>query len=634
MPQEKSKSINSIDYLRYGEYYEMQEIFDNLYAQSKKREPFTDLMKIILSRENILLAYRNIKTNAGSMTPGTDKLTIDDIRRLTPEDVVEKVNYIVAGSKHGYRPKPVRRKEIPKPDGSTRPLGIPCIWDRLVQQCIRQVLDPICEARFSENSHGFRPNRSAEHAIAATYRMLQQSKLYYMVEFDIKGFFDNVNHSKLMKQLWALGIQDRHLIWVIKQILKAPVKMPDGSVYCPTKGTPQGGIISPLLANIYLNELDHWVDSQWAEHPLTVKYAVEVKGKNRVNKGNGYRVMKQTGLKEMRIVRYADDFRIFCRTKDDAERAQIAVTQWLSERLKLDVSPDKTRVVDTRRKYSEFLGFKIRVHLKGGKYVVESRIGDKSFERVENALVNQAKKIANPDPGRLDEEELRRYNSKVLGVQTYYQIATNVNLDCDAMNRRIMTVLTNRLNKEKVSRIKRTGRKLTQIEEKKYGKSRMLRYLAGTDEPIYPIGCVRHRNPMQKKAGINSYTKEGRAEIHDNLKVNVDLMWRLMKQPLFGRSVEYADNRISLFAAQGGKCAITGLEFETTEEIHCHHKTPRNRGGTDEYSNLVLILEPVHVLVHASRKDTISEYIEALKLKKSQIAKVNEYRRQAHLLEI
>ena len=123
-----------VDDLRHAEYYGMQNVFDSLYAKSLHGDTFTNLMEIILSRENILLAYRNIKTNAGSKTAGTDRLTMKDIGRLQPEEVVKKVRFIITGSEHGYRPRPVRRKDIPKPNGSTRPLGIPCIWDRLIRQ--------------------------------------------------------------------------------------------------------------------------------------------------------------------------------------------------------------------------------------------------------------------------------------------------------------------------------------------------------------------------------------------------------------------------------------------------------------------------------------------------------------------
>lgn len=231
-----------VDDLRHAEYYGMQPTFDELYQRSRDGGIFDNLMDLILSRDNILLAYRNIKANGGSYTAGTDNRNITDIGGMAPEKVVEKVRFIVTGSQHGYRPKPVRRKDIPKPNGKTRPLGIPCIWDRLIQQCIKQILEPICEAKFSNNSYGFRPNRSVEHAINRTYSMLQMMNLHYVIEFDIKGFFDNVNHSKLIRQIWSLGIRDKQLIFVIKRILAAPIQMPDGSTIIPDRGTPQGGL--------------------------------------------------------------------------------------------------------------------------------------------------------------------------------------------------------------------------------------------------------------------------------------------------------------------------------------------------------------------------------------------------------
>lgn len=306
--------------LRYNEYYGMQETFDELYAKSKKGEVFENLTSMVFSDENIKLAYRSIKSNRGSHTPGVDGKTIEDIKNLSEQEVVNSVRKIIYGP-HGYRPKPVKRVEIPKPNGKTRPLGIPCIWDRIIQQCIKQIMEPICEAKFSNNSYGFRPTRGTEHAIAATYHMLQLNKAYIAIEFDIKGFFDNVCHSKLIKQIWALNIHDKHLIWLIKRILKAQIKLPNGEIYTPQKGTPQGGIISPLLANIVLNELDHWIESQWQNNPIANKHGyLDPKRPNHVNKQYGYTVMRKTMLKEMYIIRYADDFVIFCKNWGTAKK--------------------------------------------------------------------------------------------------------------------------------------------------------------------------------------------------------------------------------------------------------------------------------------------------------------------------
>jgi group II intron reverse transcriptase/maturase len=577
-----------------------ENIYNDLYERAKNGDNFTDLMPLVLSRENILLAYRNIKSNTGSQTAGTDKLTIANINKLTLEEITAKVRYIVSGTKRGYRPKAVRRKDIPKPNGKTRPLGIPCIWDRLIQQCFKQVLEPICEAHFSKHSYGFRPNCSVENAIAETYRRTHNSKCHYVIEFDIKGFFDNVNHAKLIRQMWTLGIRDKHLLNKVKCILKAPIKLPNGELIYPEKGTPQGGVISPLLANIVLNDLDHWIESNWEENPVVYKYSITSNGTK-----HGYNAMRKTKLKEMYIVRYADDFRIFCRTKTDAEKTKIALTQWLNERLKLEISQEKTRIVNVKRRYSEFLGFKIKVYSKGGKLVSKSHISDKQLKNKKDALVAQVKRIARPRSENGQFGEIRLFNLMVMGMQNYYRIATNVNFDCHRLHRAVMTIITNRLKG-----VKKTGRKLTPAEKARYGKSAMLRYLAS--EPIYPIGYVQFKIPKYKSNKVEVEEVEG-------------IKLKLLRQSLYNRSIEYVDNRISLYSAQKGKCAVTGESFTSTEEIHCHHKIPKSEGGTDEYENLVLVTVTVHKLIHATDDETIQKY---LKICKPDIKKLNVLRKE------
>ena len=631
MPK-KSKSL-CVDDLRHAEYYGMQDTFDDLYKRSINGDVFDNLMDLILDRSNILLAYRNIKANGGSYTAGTDKRNITDIGSRTPEEVIEKVRFIVTGSEHGYRPKPVRRKDIPKPNGATRPLGIPCIWDRLIQQCIKQVLEPICEAKFYKHSYGFRPNRSVEHAINRTYTMLQRMNLHYVIEFDIKGFFDNVNHSKLMKQIWALGIHDKQLLFVLKRILTAPIKMQNGEIIIPDKGTPQGGIISPLLANIVLNELDWWIASQWEENPIAInngRYRI-IGNREVFDKSHGYRTMKNTSLKEMHIVRYADDFRIFCKCKEDAVRTKEAVTQWIEERLRLEVSPEKTRIINTRKRWSEFLGFKIRVRLKSHKYTVQSSICDKKLNIEIDKLVEQAKNIAKPREGRNCLGEIQLYNSMVLGIQNYYQLATRISLDCRDINRRVMTILTNRLNTEKGCRLVREGGTITQTEKDRYGASKMIRYVAGIDQMIYPIAYVQFKIPMAMKSAVCSYTAEGRKIIHSNLNLNNSVLSALKNEKSHGRSTEYMDSRLSLFSAQRGKCAISGLEFTNASEIVGWLKTPKEFGGGERYKNMILIHKNFLSFLSEAPIDMLSDLAKTLRMNKKMISKINSLREQAGL---
>lgn len=302
------------------------------------------------------------------------------------------------------------------------------------------------------------------------------------------------------------------------------------------------------------------------------------------------------------------------------------MTKWLTERLKLEVSPEKTRIVDVRRSYSEFLGFKIRLRKKGKKRVVQSHMCDKAYKRVKADLVKQVGNIKSPRADRGEAGEVHLFNSMVMGIQNYYRLATDISLDCSDIGRAVDIVLKNRLKSGKSHRLKKEGRDLTKSEFQRYGKSKKLRYLAQSKEPVYPVSYVRCKKPMDLKRNVCAYTPQGRSEIHNDLRIDTTLLLQLMKATAYSRSAEYMDNRISLFSAQQGKCAITGKPFECVTDIHCHHKRPRSLGGTDKYGNLVLVLAPVHELIHATNKSTLDSSLSSLKLNQQQLAKLNKLR--------
>ena len=614
--QKKKKNLKRTK-IRFTEYYDLQNTFDTLYADSLKGKSFTSLIGIITSEENIKLAYRNIKGNKGSNTPGVDGRTIKNLAKLSEEKFIS----LIQRQFSWYKPRPVKRVEIPKPNGKTRPLGIPTIVDRMVQQCILQVLEPICEAKFHDHSNGFRPNRGAENAIAQCCRLMQVQNLHYVVDIDIKGFFDNVCHSKLIRQIWELGIRDKTLLCIIKAMLKAKIIMPDGEMIIPTKGTPQGGILSPLLSNIVLNELDWWVSSQWVDMPTHYPYIHRFNKAGKEIKSHTYRALRRSRLKEMHIVRYADDFKVFCRSHSDAVRAFEAIRLWLKDRLGLEISPEKSAVINLKKRYSDFLGFKLKVCKKGKKFAVCSHMCDKAIVRAKEQISTCIKEIQYPADDKAQHTAIQRYNATVAGMHNYYQIATRISEDFSQIAQGIKKQQYNRLRE-----LTRRGKIERGFIKERYGKSRQLRFLNG--QAIIPVSYIRTKNALHKKKSVNRYTPEGRTEIHKNLGFDTNTMLWMMRNPAGSMTIEFADNRISLFAAQYGKCSVTG-EVLLPHDVYCHHKVPKENGGTDEYGNLILITETVHILIHAVLTETISAYLKGLRLNKSQLAKLNKLRELA-----
>ena len=600
-----TKTISTRKYkkqkLRNAEYYQMQEILDQLYEDSLQNKNFKNLYDLIVSEENIKLAFRTIKNNKGSYTRGCNKTNIINIK----ENEVGKVIKYVRNRLEDFRPHKVRRVFIPKPDGRLRPLGIPSIEDRLIQQCFKQILEPICEAKFYKHSYGFRPNRSTKHAIARVHQLINTSGMKYCVDIDLKSFFDNVNHGKLLKQIWSLGIRDKKVISIISKMLKAKIE----GEGIPTKGIPQGGILSPLLANIVLNEMDWWIASQWETFPINKEYANDY---SRIR-----HLRENTKLKEIHLVRYADDFKIFCKDYETASRINIATRKWLKERLQLEVNEEKSRIINLQKNYSNFLGIKLKVRNKKNRIVVTSHIAEKSQEHIKRIIKERAMtvhKTQNP-------ADVIKLNATILGIHNYYNVATNISSDMNKINYQLERFLNKVIGQSKERPIDKNNK----VFQKFYGNYKgKIRYCNG--KPIFPINYVKTCPPMNFNPEINDYTEKGRQLIHAKLKgIDMKILRHIMENPNPKYSMEYNDNRISLYVAQQGLCAITQTKL-TIGMMECHHKKPKRLKGTDEYQNLIWLNKEIHQLIHTNNKDEIKRICNKFKLNETQIKKVNKLR--------
>jgi len=274
----------------------------------------TGLMEVIVRPENMKKALKKVMANKGA--PGVDGMTTTELPPFLNQNWQGVREELLSGT---YRPQPVRRVGIPKPDGGHRYLGIPTVVDRLIQQAILQVLTPVFDPHFSDRSYGFRPHRSAHQAIAKAQSYVEEGR-GWVVDIDIERFFDNVNHDALMARV-ARKVDDKVLLKLIRAYLKAGV-MEGGLATPPEMGTPQGGPLSPLLSNIYLDDLD----------------------KELKRRGHSF-------------VRYADDCNIYVKSERAGLRVMEGVTRFLEKRLKLRVNPEKSDVAPASKR--DFLSFRI-----------------------------------------------------------------------------------------------------------------------------------------------------------------------------------------------------------------------------------------------------------------------------------
>ena len=397
---------------------ELREIQDKLYQQSKEiydaggRPAWNGLLEIMSAEATIITAVHNIKSNHGSDTPGVDgkRMRKDYLQR--PFHVI--VREIQSAFRH-FKAERIRRVYIDKPGkAEKRPLGIPTIRDRIVQECMRIVLERI---NFLTHCTGYR----------------------WVIEGDISKCFDRIDHSILIKRLYHIGVKDRRVLQIIKAMLKAGVMD-----VCAVNedGTPQGGLISPLLANVYLDIMDKWVTAQWENKRTRLTYARSDTKK----KG-----LRRTNLIPYYLVRYADDFVILTDTRSHAAEMKSRLQIFLQSKMKLTLSTEKTLITDVRKKYIKFLGYEFKnVRGKAQKgYIVRTIPDRKRLKRKVDEIIQDIRKIPEDYSREKLIDAINKINSKIRGVIQYYQCCTWVNIAMKKYNRKLEWTAMRRLKQYK-----------------------------------------------------------------------------------------------------------------------------------------------------------------------------------------
>ena len=433
-----------------------EQILQAVQKMGEKRIPLTRVYRSLFSEDLFLAAYDKIARNRGALTVGTENDTADGMSRERIQRIIEKLR----NERFNFRP--ARRIQIPKKSGGTRPLGIPNFTDKLVQEVLRMVLEAYYEPRFRDSSHGFRPGRGCHTALANLQYKFKGAA--WFIEGDIRGCFDNIDHEVLMAIL-ARDIQDGRMLNLLRMGLEAGY-LENWQYNRTYSGTPQGGILSPLLANIYLHELDAYI-----EEVLIPQYT---RGKKRAdnreygnlayaikcarNAGDQKRVQElelqrrklpsqdvhDPNFRRLKYIRYADDFILsFIGTKSEAEEIKAAISAFLKEKLHLEMSASKTLITHSRTEHARFLGYDISV------YHADDKISPRSGTLTKTRSVNGCIRLGIPY-GKVDELARRYmrgekpiheagllafsdaqiidvYQQRFRGVAEYYKFATDRN---------------------------------------------------------------------------------------------------------------------------------------------------------------------------------------------------------------
>ena len=434
------------------------------------------LYRYLFSEEMFAVAYQRIYAKQGNMTPGTDGKTIDEMS-------LERIERLIVSLKdESYQPHPARRVYIPKKNGKKRPLGIPSFEDKLVQEVVRLLLEAIYEGHFEGTSHGFRPHRSCHTALGMIQKSFAGAK--WFIEGDIKGFFDNIDHNVLISILRE-RISDERFLRLIRKFFNAGY-VEDWKYNKTYSGTPQGGIISPILANIYLDKFDKYIKEyaakfrkgdrrsinpeywrlnnkkNWlkkklqktSDEQIRKSYLYEIAQLSKQMLSTPHKDAMDADFRRMQYVRYADDFLIsVIGSKSECETIKADITQFMREQLKLELSDEKTLITHAQDK-AKFLGYEIFIRksdaVKRNKDGVLKRDFNGAVVLTLNSAVIQKKlteynalEVRNIDgkdiwwskPRRYmtpmkPEDILAQYNAEIRGLYNYYSLATNVSKEC------------------------------------------------------------------------------------------------------------------------------------------------------------------------------------------------------------
>ncbi|MCX4356568.1 MAG: group II intron reverse transcriptase/maturase [Oscillospiraceae bacterium] len=588
---------------------QLKEKLDFIYQQSELGRVFHGILEVATNKATIVTAVHKIKSNKGSMTVGIDGYNVNKYLQMDMDELIS----LVKRNMYNYYARPVRRVYIEKSNGKKRPLGIPTFLDRIIQQCLKIVLEPIVEARFYPQSYGFRPYRSAKNAVQEMFQLANselKQKAYYCIEGDIKKYFENINHRLMLKKLWNIGIHDKRVIAIIRSMMKAGYFEYE-QCYATEKGTPQGGILSPLLANVYLNDFD-WFIGRMYHYPFQ-QTALLTTDRNR---------LRYQGIIPKYLIRYADDWVIMTTSEQEAERLLKLLSKYFKHKLKLELSEEKTVTTNLENGYVDFLGYRLLVERKRenngtltDKNMCKIYPNPQRLQKQIRELRDEIDKLYHMGEPLRQAVQIEKINAKIIGISEYWKTSVcsrafhkidyavsekafmvfQKNYCGNAKDYKVpLNELTNRPNRHKGYQDKVFAIKLDDmwigltkayITHSGYSKG----YFNQRISPYTQVGRELYKQKQKKMRPLS------RPTLYDGETT----LYKSMGNKIY--NFEYFMNREYAYNRDKSKCKCCGEKL-VRENRHCHHIKPKlSLDKINKVPNLAWLCKDCHRKIHGKQ---------------------------------